>query len=63
MDEKLNNKTGDEDPYDNPELIDDMVRDGIEKELKRTDLSEEDRNEYEHALETLDEQNPEIHPA
>jgi hypothetical protein len=53
----------DKDPYDDPELINDMVRDGIEKELQRKDLPEEDRSEYERALETLDEENPEIHPA
>lgn len=35
------------------ETIDDEVRDGIEKELQRTDLSPEDRAQYEEALERL----------
>jgi hypothetical protein len=52
----------DKDPYDDPELINDMVRDGIEKELKRTDISDDDRAQYQQALETLDQENPEIHP-
>jgi hypothetical protein len=54
---------GPADEEDDPGLIDEMVREGIQKELQKTDLTEEDRNAYEHALETLDEQNPEIHPA
>jgi hypothetical protein len=52
----------DKDPYDDPQVIDDMVRDGIEKELKRSDISQEDRTQYESALEKIEE-NPEIHPA
>jgi hypothetical protein len=35
------------------EKIDDEVRDGLEKELKRTDLSPEDRAQYQKALEKL----------
>ncbi len=35
------------------ETIDDEVRDGIEKELARPDLSPEDREQYEKALERL----------
>jgi hypothetical protein len=53
----------DRDPYGDPKVIDDMVRDGIEKELQKPDISAEDRAEYQQALETLDEENPEIHPA
>ena len=40
------------------ETIDDGVRDGIEKELQRTDLSPEDRAQYEKALERLKNQRP-----
>lgn len=40
------------------EMIDNDVRDGIEKELRRTDLSPEDREQYEKALEKLREQSP-----
>jgi hypothetical protein len=54
-----NNSDDDKDPYDDPQLIDDMVRDGIEKELQKPDLSSEDRTEYEQALQNLDEENPE----
>jgi hypothetical protein len=57
------NVDDDKDPYDDPGLINDMVRDGIEKELRKTDVSPEDRSEYERALEALDEENPEKHPA
>lgn len=63
MNEQPFKNTDDQDPYDDPQLIDDMVRDGIRKELKRTDISAEDRSEYEHALETLDQENPELHPS
>lgn len=44
-----------ENPYMDPdqETIDDEVRDGIEKELQRPDLSPEDRAQYEKALERL----------
>ena len=35
------------------DTIDDGLRDGIEKELKRTDLSPEDRAQFEKALERL----------
>jgi hypothetical protein len=58
-----NNSDDDKDPYDDPQLIDDMVRDGIEKELQKPDLSSEDRTEYEQALQNLDEENPEKRPA
>ncbi len=63
MDQQSNKNFDDHDPYDDPGVIEDMVRDGLRKELKRTDLSDEDRSEYEHALETLDQENPDIHPA
>ena len=35
------------------ETIDNEVRDGIEKELQRNDLSPEDRAQFEKALERL----------
>jgi hypothetical protein len=64
MDERSpNHNDDDKDPYDDPQVIDDMVRDGIEKELKKPDLSAEDRAEYDKALQALDDENPEIHPA
>lgn len=63
MNEQSKNNLDDKDPYDDPQAIDDMVRDGIEKELRKPDLSSEDRAQYKHALETLDIENPEIHPA
>jgi hypothetical protein len=35
--------------------VDEEVRDGIKKELERTDLTPEDRKEYEDALAKIDE--------
>ncbi|HEX5274003.1 MAG TPA: hypothetical protein VFW34_01865 [Candidatus Rubrimentiphilum sp.] len=40
------------------EAIDDEVRDGVEKELARPDLSPEDRAQFEKALERLRQQRP-----
>jgi hypothetical protein len=39
--------------YDDPELINTKLRDGIMKELQRPDLSPEDREQYLKAFENL----------
>lgn len=44
----------DEDQADDPKVIESELRDGIEKELRRSDLSDEDRKSYEAALAKLD---------
>ncbi len=46
-------KDADEDETFDPKAIDAEVRDGIEKELRRTDLTPEDRKSYEDALAKL----------
>ncbi len=40
-------------PSDDPEFVNDGLRDAITKELQRTDLSADDRKAYEAALEKL----------
>jgi hypothetical protein len=47
------NSDADNDKADDPNFINSEVRDGIEKELKRNDLSPEDRKSYEDALAKL----------
>jgi hypothetical protein len=44
----------DPDPADDPDYVNSEVRDAIQKELKRTDLSAEDRKAYEEALAKLE---------
>jgi|GEM_PF-5836784 len=44
----------DVDPADDPEYVNSEVRDAIARELKRTDLSPEDRKAYEEALARLE---------
>ncbi len=39
-----------------PKVINDEVRDGIEKMLQHTDLTPEDRQSYENALANLDKE-------
>ena len=39
-----------------PSVVDDDVREGIEKQLQRTDLSAEDRAAYETALANINKQ-------
>lgn len=46
----------DDDKADDPTFIEAELRDGIEKELKRPDLSPEDRKSYEEALAKLRDQ-------
>ena len=46
-----------EDKVNDPTFIEAELRDGIEKELKRPDLSPEDRKSYEDALAKLRDQN------
>jgi hypothetical protein len=43
-----------EDQPEDPKFIESELRDGIEKELQRADLSAEDRKSYEEALARLD---------
>ena len=43
-----------EDKAGDPGFIEAELRDGIEKELRRTDISDEDRKSYEAALAKLD---------
>jgi hypothetical protein len=47
-------KEAEEDKAGDPNFIESELRDGIEKELKRADLSAEDRKSYEAALAKLD---------
>jgi hypothetical protein len=47
------NKDADEDKADDPKVIESELRDGIEKELQKPDLSAEDRKSYEDALAKL----------
>jgi hypothetical protein len=47
-------KDADEDPADDPKFVETELRDGIEKELARSDISAEDRATYERALAKLD---------
>lgn len=42
------------DPAEDPAFINAKVREGLEKELRRTDLSAEDRAQYEQALANLE---------
>jgi hypothetical protein len=41
---------------DDPQVLNNELRDAIEKQLRRTDLSPEDRKEYEDALAKLDKE-------
>jgi hypothetical protein len=43
----------DEDKADDPKFIESELKDGIEKELQRADISPEDRKSYEDALAKL----------
>jgi hypothetical protein len=43
----------DEPDYDDPELLNSKLRDGIVKQLQRPDLSPEDREQYLKAFENL----------
>jgi hypothetical protein len=43
----------DDPDYDDPELINTSLRDAITKQLQRTDLSPEDREQYLKAFENL----------
>lgn len=45
--------TEDQDQAGDPKFIESELRDGIEKELQRTDLSAEDRKSFEDALAKL----------
>jgi hypothetical protein len=47
--------------YDDPELLSMRLRDGIEKQLQRTDLSPQDREQYLQAYENLKCPAPEPH--
>lgn len=46
----------DDDNDVDPQTINEELRDGIKKELERTDLSPEDRKSYENALANLDKE-------
>lgn len=49
--------TGDSDldPDETPEAIDNRVRDAITRKLAQTDLSADERTQYEEALKNLDD--------
>jgi hypothetical protein len=57
-DQSTGRDSSDTDQADDPKFIESEVRDGVEKELRRTDLSADDRQKYEDALAKLKEENP-----